>query len=191
MEKPRAWFHWSFLLSVNLAALYLITHVLFVLCGFLSTAGQHVSESLDQEDASIIWNTLPVAIYVRFDTAATWAIDGLQETNVYPVAPQRKQWHLDKHRQRPVLRVTRKQYPLAPAFAVTAKTKLDGWGGRHWLGWRNGSGQHRGPPATPKARHSRQRRRWARMRNGRTPAGFRPNGLPLGRQSAVWHLRTR
>eukprot|EP00434_Breviolum_minutum_P017382 symbB.v1.2.015349.t1/scaffold1094.1/size138377/14 len=81
---------------------------------------EHVSESLDQEDASIIWNTLPVAIYVRFDTAATWAIDGLQETNVYPVSPQRKQWHLDKHRQRPVLRVTRKQYPLAPAFAVTA-----------------------------------------------------------------------
>ena len=81
---------------------------------------EHVSESLDQEDASIIWNTLPVAIYVRFDTAATWAIDGLQETNVYPVSPQRKQWHLDKHRQRPMLRVTRKQYPLAPAFAVTA-----------------------------------------------------------------------
>ena len=25
--------------------------------------------------------------------------------------------------------------------------------------------------------------RWARMRNGRTPAGFRPNGLPLGQQS--------
>ena len=25
--------------------------------------------------------------------------------------------------------------------------------------------------------------RWARMRNSRTPAGFRPNGLPLGRQS--------
>ena len=25
--------------------------------------------------------------------------------------------------------------------------------------------------------------RWARMRNSRTPAGFRPNGLPLGQQS--------
>ena len=25
--------------------------------------------------------------------------------------------------------------------------------------------------------------RWARMRNGKTPAGFRPNGLPLGQQS--------
>ena len=35
-------------------------------------------------------------------------------------APQRKQWHLDKHRKRPMLRVTRKQYPLAPAFAITA-----------------------------------------------------------------------
>ena len=77
------------------------------------------TESSAQGDA-IIWNTLPVAIYVRFDTAATWVIDGLQQANVYPVSPQRKQWHLDKHRQRPVLRVTRRQYPLAPAFAVTA-----------------------------------------------------------------------
>ena len=25
--------------------------------------------------------------------------------------------------------------------------------------------------------------RWARIRNSRTPAGFRPNGLPLGQQS--------
>ena len=45
---------------------------------------------------------------------------GLLQANVYPVSPQRKQWHLDKHRQRPVLGVTRRQYPLAPAFAVTA-----------------------------------------------------------------------
>ena len=78
-----------------------------------------MTESSAQGDA-IIWNTLPVAIYVRFDTAATWVIDGLQQANVYPVSPQRKQWHLDKHRQRPVLRVTRRQYPLAPAFAITA-----------------------------------------------------------------------
>ena len=40
MEKPRAWFHRSFLFSVNLAALYLITHVLSVWRGFLSTTGQ-------------------------------------------------------------------------------------------------------------------------------------------------------
>ena len=80
---------------------------------------EHETESCEQGDA-IIWNTLPVAIYVRFDTAAKWVIDGLQQANVYPVSPQRKQWHLDKHRQRPVLRVTRRQYPLAPAFAATA-----------------------------------------------------------------------
>ena len=81
---------------------------------------EHVTESCEQGDAISIWNTLPVAIYVRFDTAATWVVDGLQQANVYPVSPQRKQWHLDKHRQRPVLRVTRRQYPLAPAFATTA-----------------------------------------------------------------------
>ena len=98
---------------------------------------EHVSESLDQEDASIIWNTLPVAIYVRFDTAATWAIDGLQETNVYPVSPQRKQWHLDKHRQRPVLRVTRK------TVSVGAGVR----GHRACSARSNGQGKDRGRPA--------------------------------------------
>ena len=78
-----------------------------------------VAESCEQAEA-IIWNALPVAIYVRFDTATKWVVDGLLQANVYPVSPQRKQWHLDKHRQRPVLGVTRRQYPLAPAFAVTA-----------------------------------------------------------------------
>ena len=78
-----------------------------------------LGESHKQGD-EIIWNTLPAAIYVRFETATAWTVDGLGESNVYPVAPQRKQWHLDKHRKRPMLRVTRKQYPLAPAFAITA-----------------------------------------------------------------------
>ena len=77
------------------------------------------SESYKHGD-EIIWNTLPGAVYVRFETAAKWTVAGLREANVYPVAPQRKQWHLDKHRKRPMLRVTRKQYPLAPAFAITA-----------------------------------------------------------------------
>ena len=78
-----------------------------------------VTEGCEQAEA-IIWNALPVAIYVRFDTATKWVVDGLLQANVYPVSPQRKQWHLDKHRQRPVLAVTRRQYPLAPAFALTA-----------------------------------------------------------------------
>ena len=55
--------------------------------------------------------------------------------------------------------------------------------GRHWLGGRNGLEQHRAASAIPKARHSPQRHRWARIRNRETPARFGPNGLPLGRQS--------
>ena len=36
------------------------------------------------------------------------------------MTPQRQAWHLDKGRRRPVLRVTRQQFPLAPGFATTA-----------------------------------------------------------------------
>ena len=90
-----------------------------ILRGCRGVVEEQATDGGDQGDA-IIWNTLPVAIYVRFDTTAKWVVDGLQQANVYPVSPQRKQWHLDKHRQRPVLRVTRRQYPLAPAFATTA-----------------------------------------------------------------------
>ena len=45
----------------------------------------------------IIWNKLPLAIYVRFDTPNSWIVETLQQENVYPVAPQSKQWYLDKH----------------------------------------------------------------------------------------------
>ena len=57
---------------------------------------------------------------VRFHTKDTWRVEGILEDNVYPVPAQKKPWYLDKGRRRPVLRVTRKQFPLAPAFATTA-----------------------------------------------------------------------
>ena len=60
MEKPRAWFHWSFLLSVNLAALYLITHVLFVLCGFLSTPGQRWAMHIPRPQRNQKFLVLPI-----------------------------------------------------------------------------------------------------------------------------------
>ena len=69
---------------------------------------------------SCVWNQLPACIFVRFDTKERWRIDGLSEDNVFPVAPQKKPWYLDKGRRRPMLRVTRKQFPLAPGFATTA-----------------------------------------------------------------------
>ena len=67
-----------------------------------------------------IWNTLPAILYVRFKTSTVWRIDGLEEDNVYPVAPMRRAWYLDHQRRKPELRVTRMQFPVAPGFAITA-----------------------------------------------------------------------
>ena len=72
------------------------------------------------QEATKIWNELPACILVRFKTKTTWRVEGIDEDNVFPVAPQKKPWYLDKGRRRPVLRVTRKQFPLAPGFATTA-----------------------------------------------------------------------
>ena len=73
---------------------------------------------------TLIWNELPACILVRFKIKTTKItvsrVEGIDEDNVFPVAPQKKPWYLDKGRRRPVLRVTRKQFPLAPGFATTA-----------------------------------------------------------------------
>ena len=61
------------------------------------------------QEATKIWNELPACILVRFKTKTTWRAQGIDEDNVFPVAPQKKPWYLDKGRRRPVLRVTRKQ----------------------------------------------------------------------------------
>ena len=73
-----------------------------------------------RQEMTQIWNELPACILVRFKTKTTWRVEGIDEDNVFPVAPQKKPWYLDKGRRRPVLRVTRKQFPLAPGFATTA-----------------------------------------------------------------------
>eukprot|EP00438_Fugacium_kawagutii_P013325 Skav213524 [mRNA] locus=scaffold1184:334:2472:- [translate_table: standard] len=73
-----------------------------------------------RQEATQIWNELPSCILVRFKTKATWRVEGLDEDNVFPVMPQKKPWHLDKGRRRPLLRITRKQFPLSPGFATTA-----------------------------------------------------------------------
>ena len=73
-----------------------------------------------EADEADIWNETPACILVRFQTKDEWLVDGLQEKNVFPVATQKRPWYLDKGRSRPLLRVTRKQFPLAPAFATTA-----------------------------------------------------------------------
>ena len=70
----------------------------------------------------VVCNTLPAVVYVRFETATSWHVPGLPDANVYPVGTCRRVWYLDRQRQRPKLRVSRTQFPLAPQFAITART---------------------------------------------------------------------
>jgi hypothetical protein len=74
----------------------------------------------ETQDGVVLWNTLPQTVYVKFDTAECWQIDGVPEENVYPVATCKRVWYLDRQRKNPQLRVSRTQFPLAPAFAITA-----------------------------------------------------------------------
>ena len=71
-------------------------------------------------DRVVVWNKLPEVVYVRFDTIAPWHLDGIPEPNVYPVTTCKRVWFLDRNRKHPQLRVWRTQFPLAPAFAITA-----------------------------------------------------------------------
>ena len=66
------------------------------------------------------WSEMPAAVYVKFRTSKTWRVDGTQEDCVLPVAPVRSAWFLDGKRKKPQLRVSRRQLPLSPAFALTA-----------------------------------------------------------------------
>ena len=47
------------------------------------------------QEAKQIWNELPACILVRFKTKTTWRVQGIDEDNVFPVAPQKKPWYLD------------------------------------------------------------------------------------------------
>ena len=62
------------------------------------------------------WAEMPAAVYVKFRTSKTWRVGGTQEDCVLPVAPVRS----DGKRKKPQLRVSRRQLPLSPAFALTA-----------------------------------------------------------------------
>ena len=44
----------------------------------------------------------------------------MPEPGLYPIQPKSRSWHLDQHRQKPQLRVSRFQVQLAPAYAITA-----------------------------------------------------------------------
>ena len=57
--------------------------------------------------------------YVKFEDA-DWKLEGANEPGLYPVLPNSRTWKLDKGRKHAVLKVSRKQIPLTPAFAITA-----------------------------------------------------------------------
>ena len=68
---------------------------------------------------------LPKVVFVKFP-GAEWTLDGLTEPGLYPIQPRKGHWHLDKGRPHPVLKITRRQIPLAPAFAITASPSCIG-----------------------------------------------------------------
>ena len=80
----------------------------------------HEAAGTEAGSTTHIWNQLPTCVFVRFQTKSQWRVQGLATDNVFPVTLQRQAWHLDKGRKRPMLRVVRRQFPLAPGFATTA-----------------------------------------------------------------------
>ena len=59
---------------------------------------------------------------MKFDDA-TWQLDGVDEPGIYPIQPKTADWHLDRNRgegKKKLLKVTRVQLPLAPAYGMTA-----------------------------------------------------------------------
>ena len=85
---------------------------------------------LDDKETSVFENGkrvlkhLPRVIYVKFFLAngeeCEWKLEGTDEYGLYPIVAKSSSWFLDKGRNHPVLKITRRQFPLAPAFAITS-----------------------------------------------------------------------
>ena len=72
---------------------------------------------------SWVWeenDRLPQVVYVKFENSGHWSLSGIDEPGVYPIYPVKRQWHLDAKRKQKLLKVTRTQLPLTPAYAMTA-----------------------------------------------------------------------
>ena len=86
-------------------------------CKVVGWSNSHVYES-SQKD--IVLPSLPNAIYVKFEDAE-WKIDGMSENGVYPIVPVKNGWEFGKKgRMKNRMAVTRQQFALAPAYAITA-----------------------------------------------------------------------
>ena len=84
----------------------------------------HEQETSVYENGIRVLRKLPKVVFVKFkDTHGSeveWKLPGLEEKGLYPVVSRKGSWYLDRGRQNPRLRITRSQFPLAPAFAMTA-----------------------------------------------------------------------
>ena len=73
------------------------------------------------ENGRRVLNTLPEVVYVKFvndnGQDVSWRMPDLSENGVYPVVPVKRAWFLSKGER---CRITRKQLPLKPAFAINA-----------------------------------------------------------------------
>ena len=85
---------------------------------------------LDDKETSVfvkgkgVLKHLPKVIFVKFFLAdgqeCGWQVDGTSEHGLYPIVPKKSDWFLDKGRRHAVLKISRRQLPLAPAFAITS-----------------------------------------------------------------------
>ena len=84
----------------------------------------HPDEKSVFENGKRILTHLPKVIFIKFkdkdNKDLPWTLDGLNESGLYPIVPKKRDWFLDKGRMHPMLRLTRTQLPLMPAFAMTA-----------------------------------------------------------------------
>ena len=81
-------------------------------------------ETSQFENGKRILTKLPKVIFVKFKgqngKEVDWTLEGMSEPGLYPIVPVKRDWYLDKGRLHPVLKITRQQLPLMPAFAMTA-----------------------------------------------------------------------
>ena len=61
---------------------------------------------------------VPAVLFIQVPDA-NWIVPGLTRPGLYPILPTSKIWYLDKNKKNPVLSVSRRQFPIGPAFGIT------------------------------------------------------------------------
>ena len=82
----------------------------------------HPDEPCLGNAAEVVLQKIPVVVYVQFDDVS-WQIPGTPTSGIYPMTPTTSSWNIDSYRTKPLLRVSRTQIQIAPAFALTAHSE--------------------------------------------------------------------